>query len=462
MCPSLPMIHSRRLRLLVLLMIVWVLPLHAARAGETAEDTQALEQAERLVEAWPEEPDALDRAQRMVDEVLGRNPAASDGHRLSAMILMRNGYISGKDYAPFALERAERSVDKAIAMSPDNDRAYVLRANIYHLTARADMARRDLERAESLAPDNPWVQFVWADLLLAEKKEDAAAERCREGAKRRPQDLHVQAYANECLIGYHRRGGRDAEAEKLYREQIAREPTRAWSLGNYAGFLMCKPERYDDAVAQARATIALMNYGVVNRTLATALYRRWAAQVLAGQTAAAEQTWIEARAIGQVDVAALLEQQCGGQPLYDVMLALRATGRARLYSPEQAIPLAIAAHEDGGRTLPGVFLMQVQATGRSDDSVFLNSMTDYRDPRCLTLRFGPKAIDAFRKQYGVDPEVYYRGRTVTVVGVAFRLKIEIISATATAESHYFQTQISVSDLEQIKTIEQMPQGLDKG
>lgn len=459
--PSLAIAHSRKLRFLVLLLVACVLPLQAAQTGATAEDTKELEQAERLLDAWPEEPDALDRAQRMVDEVLGRNPAASDGHRIHAMILMRNGYIRGDDYEPVALERAERSIDKAIAMSPDNDRAYVLRANLYQLTARADMARKDLERAESLAPDNPWVQFGWVDMLFAEKKDDAAADRCREGAKRRPQDILVQRYANGCLSRYHHRAGRLVEAEKLYREQIAREPTRAWSRGNYAAFLMCKQDRYDDAIEQARAAIALMNYGVANKTLATVLYRRWAAQVLAGQPEA-ERTWNEAQGFGQIDVAALMKEQCGGRPLYDVLLALRATGRARLYAPEQAIPLAIGAHEDGGKTLPGVFLMQVQGAGRSGDSAFLNSMTDYRDPRCLTLRFRTEAAEIFRKQYGVDPDVYFRGKTITVVGVAHRRKIEIISATVTAESHYYQTVINVSGLEQIKTIEEMPQELDKG
>lgn len=240
------------------------------------------------------------------------------------------------------------------------------------------------------------------------------------------------------------------------------EPTRAWPRGNFAEYLLCIPDRYDDAIEQARAAIALLDYGIANRALAAGLYRRWAAQVLAGQKAAADVTWREAQSFGRIDVAGLIEQECGGRPLLDAMLALRATGRAKVYAPADAVRLAIGAYEDGGRTLPGVFQMEVVATGRSGDDIFLNSMPDYRDPRCLTIRLSAKRMGDFRERHGVDPDVYFKGKTVTVVGVARRVKIEIFSPTNTAESHYFQTQIGIFDIDQIKTLDEMPRGLDKG
>lgn len=435
---------------------------HAAGSGETEEDRRDLEQAEQLLMAWPEEPDGPARAHRIVDAVIDRNPAAGDAYRVRALILMNTGYLYGSEYEASALERAERSVDQAIAKSPDNDRAYVLRSRLYRVTARPERAREDLKRAESLAADNPWMHLAWSDLLFADKQPDAAAERCRKGAKLRPDDIHLRLNVIECLIRYHRIAGRNGEAEKLHLEMIERAPAQAWPRGNYAGFLQCMPQRYDDAAAQAKAALTLMDYGIAQRTLAVALYRRWAAQVLAGQQAPAESTWNEARRLGDIDVAALLEEQCGGRPLHDAMLALRATGRARLYTPAQAIPLAIGAHENGGRALPGVFRMDVQATGRGDGNIYLNSMPDFRDPRCLTVRFGTVAQAAFRKRYGVDPDVYYKGKTVTVVGGARRVRIEVFSASLTAENHYFQTQIDISDPDQIRTTDEMPQGSGKG
>jgi Tfp pilus assembly protein PilF len=460
--PSFPMASLPRLCFSALMILLCIPGAHAADFGETEEDRRDLKQAEQLLMAWPEQADGPARAKRIVDAVLDRNPAAGDAYRVRAMLQMNDGYFSGEKYEPLALERAERSVDQAIAKSPDNDRAYVLRSRLYRLTGRPERARSDLERAESLAADNPWMHLAWSDVMFAEQQSDAAAARCRKAAGLSPENLDIQLNATSCLIRYHRRAGRNAEAEKLHLEMIGRAPTRAWLRGNYAGFLECMPQRYDDAAAQAKAALMLMDYGVARLTLAVALYRRWAAQVLAGQQAPAESTWNEARRLGDIDVAALLEKQCGGRPLHDAMLALRATGRARLYTPAQAIPLAIGAHENGGRPLPGVFRMEVQATGRGDGNIYLNSMPDFRDPRCLTVRFGTEAQAAFRKRYGVDPDVYYKGKTVTVVGGARRIRIEVFSTSLTAENHYFQTQIDISDPEQIKMIEDMPQGFDKG
>ena len=459
---SFPMAGLRRLGFSALMTLLCIPGAHAAGSGETEEDRRDLKQAEQLLMSWPEQADGPARAKRIVDAVLDRNPAAGDAYRVRAMLQMNEGYLSGEKYEPLALEHAERSVDQAIAKSPDNDRAYVLRSRVYRLTGRPERARKDLERAESLAADNPWMHLAWSDLLFAEQHSDAAAERCRKAAGLRPEDVNVQMSATGCLIRDHRRAGRNAEAEKLHLEMIERAPAQAWLRGNYAGFLQCMPQRYDDAAAQAKAALALMDYGIAQRTLAVALYRRWAAQLLAGQPAAAELTWNEARQLGEIDVAALLEDQCGGRPLHDAMLALRATGRARLYTPAQAIPLAIGAHENGGRALPGVFRMEVQATGRGDGNIYLNSMPDFRDPRCLTVRFGTEAQAAFRKRYGVDPDVYYKGKTVTVVGGARRVRISVFSASLTAENHYFQTQIDISDPDQIRTIDEMPQGFGKG
>lgn len=439
-----------------LLCVVCALPVQAAKATGDEDAHRQLEEAERLIEAWPERDNALSDAQRIVDAVLARDPDVSDAYRLRAMILMRDGYISGDDYRQDALVHAERSVDTAIAKAPDNDRAHVLRADIYRLTGRSAQARADLTRAEALAPDNPWIQFAWSDHDFEDKQWNSAARRCREGAKRAPDDIEIQVYARSCLIRYHAQAGEDDEVERLHRERIAIKPSAAWSYGSYAQFLQCRPGRRDDAIAQAKAAIAIMNYGLAHRPLAVALYLRWADEVRAGQSVRAEATWREARAQGAVDVAALIEEACSGRPLYDTLFALRATGRARMYAPDEAILLAAKRHDETGRMLPGVFRMTVAATGRDNERVYLNSMQDYRDPRCLTLRFGPKARDAFRAAHGMEPDAFFKGKDVTVVGVARRARIEILPGSNSTESHYYQTHVDIVEIDQIRLFEDLP------
>lgn len=434
----------------------------ASLAAEPRTDASALQQAEALIDAWPERDHALADAQAIVDALLARDPAVSEGYRLRAMIHMRRGFLSGQRYTPDALEHAERSVDRAIALDARNDRAYVLRSQVYEASGRDPQARADLARAEAIAPHNPWVHFGWVDHLIAERKWNEATRRCREGARLRPDDKAIQSYGKACLIDIARHSGDVAGVEALYRAQIADDPARAWPRGEYARFLQCLPGRQDDAIAQARGAIAVMDYPIVHKALAVALYVRWAGEMRAGQRARAEATWREARAEGELDVAALIEGECGGAPWYGTMIALRDSGRARMLSPEQAIPLAAKRHEADGAPVPGTFRIQVQATGRDHDAIFLNSLPDYRDPRCLTVRFSAKGIEAFRRTYGVDPDAYYKGKTIVVVGLARRHRIELVIGSATAESHYFQTRIDVTDIEQIRLLEDVPPSPDLG
>lgn len=445
-----------------LLCVVCALPVQAADVAGDEDERRQLEEAERLIEAWPERDNALSDAQRMVDAVLGRDPEVSDAYRLRAMILMRGGYISGDDYRQDALVHAERNVDAAIAKAPDNARAHVLRASIYRSTGRDAQSRADLQRAEALAPDNPWIQFGWADHDFEDKQWNNAVRRCREGARRAPDDIEVQVYARSCLIRYHAQAGEEAEMEKLHRERIAIKPSAAWSYGSYAQFLQCRPGRRDDAIAQAKAAIAIMDYGLAHRPLAIALYLRWADEVRAGQSARAEATWREARAQGAVDVAALIEEACSGRALYDTLFALRATGRARMYAPGEAILLATKRHDETGRMLPGVFRMTVAATGRDGDRVYLNSIGDYRDPRCLTLRFVPKALEAFRAAHGMEPDAFFEGKDVTVVGIARRVRIEILPGSNATESHQYRTFVDIVEIDQIRLFEDLPVSPDKG
>lgn len=443
-------------------MLVLMLSMPALAATARDATSERLAEAERLIEAWPDRAGGLDEAERIVDDVLAADPDAADAYRVRAMVLRSRAYIRGKEYDPTLMGKAERAVDEAIAKDPKNDRAYVLRSGIYALTDRADRANADLDRAETLAPRNPWIPIYRADLLFSENRDDDAAQGCTKARKLAPDDQWVQASAIDCLVRYQRRAGHAGEVEKLYREQIAMDPSRAWRRGNYAMFLSCQPGRYEDAIIEARKAIELLPYPAAKATLATALYRRWAAEVLAGDAEKADATWTEAREFGAVDVAGLLESWCGGQAQFDVLLALRATGRATLYSPQQGISLAIAAHDRDETGVMGVFRVEVTATGRGDGMIYLNSFENYRDPRCLTVVFLPKAIEAFRAKHGVDPDVYFKGKTITAVGVARRVKINITSNSPLVPDHYFQTHVVVTEPAQVELLDASWTPTDRG
>ena len=79
-------------------------------------------------------------------------------------------------------------------------------------------------------------------------------------------------------------------ADAAYKKLLAYDPTNAWGHGNYAHFLLCRRDNYDAALTEIRQALKLMNYGAGRETLAAALSRRWAAQILKGESGATELT----------------------------------------------------------------------------------------------------------------------------------------------------------------------------
>jgi hypothetical protein len=117
-------------------------------------------------------------------------------------------------------------------------------------------------------------------------------------------------------------------------------------------------------------------------------------------------------------------------------------------SPQQAIQTA-AANLDG---VNGVFEMQVKNIGSVNGSVFLNSESDYRDQRCLTISISPNAVVQLRTELKVDPQTYFGNRTIRIKGTAKRVRIAFIANGRITDKYYYQTQIRVDNPDQITLI----------
>ena len=118
-------------------------------------------------------------------------------------------------------------------------------------------------------------------------------------------------------------------------------------------------------------------------------------------------------------------------------------------SPVQAI---MSAAETAPHGVSGVFEMQVKSTGRKGNFIYLNSETDYRDQRCLTLAIHRTAVPSFVQKYGEDPDTYLKSKMVHVSGEARRVKIWFNSNGKRTEKYYYQTHISVKNESQIMVL----------
>ncbi len=100
---------------------------------------------------------------------------------------------------------------------------------------------------------------------------------------------------------------------------------------------------------------------------------------------------------------------------------------------------AAAATEEG---ITGSFTMGVRATGSEG---WLMSENDYRDPRCLSVYLDGEARRQLTKLHGEDPTIFFKGRTIVVLGTAKKQRIDFVSGGKSTGHYYYQTHVDVTD-----------------
>ena len=113
------------------------------------------------------------------------------------------------------------------------------------------------------------------------------------------------------------------------------------------------------------------------------------------------------------------------------------------------IALSEASAPDG---VKGTFQLPIKASGIQNNVTYLNTETNYRDRRNITVALKPDLIPAFIEKYDSAPSDYFVGKTIEVTGEAKRTKINFISRGILSKKYYFQTHIKVNSLKQIKIL----------
>lgn len=111
-----------------------------------------------------------------------------------------------------------------------------------------------------------------------------------------------------------------------------------------------------------------------------------------------------------------------------------------------------AAAESAPKGVPGQYTLQIVATGRQGQYVFLNTEKDYRDQRAITVALHPKVISELSAKYGMPPQEYFVDKTIVVDGKAQRVKIAFLSEGKRTGKYYYQTHIRVMDISQLKVV----------
>jgi len=118
----------------------------------------------------------------------------------------------------------------------------------------------------------------------------------------------------------------------------------------------------------------------------------------------------------------------------------------RTIKPEKAV---IAAAKAGPEGIGGVFKMVVVAVGHQRGKVFLNSQSDYRDPRNLTIAMSQATAEAVERKAGVADASGLIGRKIYVRCQARTVRIDFTVDAQPSGKYYYQTHVLVSDPVQI-------------
>jgi len=103
--------------------------------------------------------------------------------------------------------------------------------------------------------------------------------------------------------------------------------------------------------------------------------------------------------------------------------------------------------------ITGVFRLQVRGAGRRDRRLYLNSESDYRDQRCLTVAIPEEIAAKLAAKLGGDPAVILKGRVIRVKGEARRVTIRLFEHDGTPmKEYYFQTHVQIEDIDQIEVL----------
>lgn len=448
---------ERSLRCFLLLMLAGFAGVMVPRVSPAADNgtpvvsaasQTRLDHAEALLDASSGQADGLDEAKAELDRVLRDDPRSANAYRLYARYYLSEGSRSGDSFEPGTLEAAEKSLAKSLEIAPDYARAHVLLGHVHRLRGKPAEARASLKKAEQLGTDDPWLQLNWAQLLMDENRLDEAAARYRKvlADNASPRTNGVARYG---LITYYNRNNRVAEADAMYRTDVAARPDSAWAHGNYASFLLCWRDDAEGAIVEANKARALMDYGMARMTLAAALYRKWAALALDGSKLADEPLAAAGKLLPMGPATAITELCNGGESVDAVLEAMLLTGEGERIPAKVAGVLAA----DNKGLVQGLFEMNVQASGRDRDRLFLNSETDYRDARNLSIVFTPEMESAFKRKHGSAPEEFLKGKDIVVLGIASQVKVHFINHGLPTDKYYYQTHVMVTKPDYIRVLE---------
>jgi len=127
----------------------------------------------------------------------------------------------------------------------------------------------------------------------------------------------------------------------------------------------------------------------------------------------------------------------------------------KVYSPYDAIWAVSAAAPE---PIVGIFELIVVEATYLREATYMNSESDYRDRRNLTIAIDPRTLAGFKEKYAYYPDIFFLNKKIRVKGLAQRVRIDFVidpdDENEVRNKYYYQIHVPVVDVDQIEVVQE--------
>ncbi len=273
--------------LLSLVLLTGAMPLPAPSADVLA--------ARQILDAYSGRRDGLPVARERITRALKANPNDYLALKELSRYHLISGFINATTYQPGSLEESEAAIREALRIAPDFPEGHIFLGHIQLQHGKLDEALASLLHAAELGTQDPSLDLNLARVYAGQGELARNLEHSQRVLDNPAATPNQKSNAAWYLAQGDKRAGEVGAGASRFEEQVRLNPTNAWVRGDHANYLSETLGRHDEAIAEARKAIEILDYGVGRRFLAMALYRKWAELVADGKADEGEKFFVEAK-----------------------------------------------------------------------------------------------------------------------------------------------------------------------
>jgi tetratricopeptide (TPR) repeat protein len=242
--------------------------------ANAADEQKLYEKAQGSMDSYPEDPEGLSTAEKLVQQLLNSNPQSALGYIALGRLTYKKGYINYSNYEEESLRQAHIHFSRALTINPRSFDAHYYGAYPFILEKNYQRAKEMAKTAQQINPDAPQVDLLFAEIARPER-DYKEAERRAQRVLSRTSDKKLLGDAHSLLGSVYKSQQRYELAEKSYFSVIELNPKSPWANINYSSFLISQA-RYDKAIDYGKKALALMDFGMGHHVLGRAYYKKGA------------------------------------------------------------------------------------------------------------------------------------------------------------------------------------------